>query len=162
MIALIAARAKNGVIGSGGRIPWAIPGEQKRFKELTMGHALIMGRRTYEEIGRPLPGRLNIVLSRTADFEAPGCLIARSLQQAIGLADGKDIFVAGGAGVYAEALPLAEKLYLTEVELEPEGDTFFPIFDEAGFIRTAEPTVCGEIPYTYVVYTRKQAEEAGL
>ncbi len=100
MIALIAALSKNRVIGKEGRIPWKIKGEQKRFKELTTGNVVIMGRRSYEEIGRPLPGRTTIVVSSTKDFTGENCYTARSLFEAIRFAGDRDIFVSGGAGLY--------------------------------------------------------------
>ncbi len=156
MIALIAAYAEGGVIGSRGRIPWNIPGEQSRFRALTMGHVLVMGRRTYEEIGRSLPGRETIVVSRTRTFDAPHCVTAPSLARALEIAAGRDVYISGGAQLYREALPLADVLYLTEVHAQFDGDTFFPAFDRAEFEQTAREDVDGAIPYTYVTYRRKE------
>lgn len=154
MIALIAAVAKNRVIGNKGCIPWKIKGEQKRFKELTMGNAVIMGRRTYEEIGKPLPDRTTIVVSNTKNFDSENCLTARSLAETIKLAGGKDIYVSGGARLYEEALPLTEKMYITEIDCDIEGDTYFPIFEEERFVKEINRKFEGEIPYTYVTYTK--------
>lgn len=155
MIALIAACARNRCIGRDGRIPWRIPGEQRRFRQLTMGAAVALGRRSFEEIGRALPGRRTIVLSSSGDFEPLGCLNARSLAEAIDLAGDLDLFISGGAAVYAEALPLADKLYLTEIDADFEGDVFFPEFDSALFIRTLDEQIDGPVPYRYVTYTKK-------
>lgn len=155
MIAIVAAHAQNRAIGKDGRIPWNIAGEQKRFRELTTGHVVVMGRKTYEEIGRPLPNRTTVVLSRTKNFNAENCITAATLSEALQLAGNRDVYIAGGEKVYKEALPLAEKLYLTEIGCTVEGDAFFPVFDESQFSKETVRTVPGEIPYTYVTYTRK-------
>lgn len=155
MIGLIVAYARNYVIGRDGRIPWDIPGELSRFKALTLGNAVVMGRRTYEEIGHPLPGRMNIIVSRTKNYTAENCFTVGSLAQAIAAAGNRDVFVSGGAALYREALPLVEKMFITEVELTVEGDTFFPDFDRALFEKTVEQHFDGAIPYTYVTYTKK-------
>lgn len=155
MIALIAAMTPDRVIGREGRIPWNIPGEQKRFKELTMGHTIVMGRRTYEEIGRPLPGRQTIVVSTTKNFDQPGCRTAGSLTEALALSAGKDVYISGGSRLYEEALPLADVLYLTEIEKKIEGDAYFPEFDESRYHKTVEEKHGGEISYTYVTYMRQ-------
>ncbi len=159
MLALIVAYTRNRVIGNKGKIPWKIKGEQKRFRELTTGNVVIMGRKSYEEIGRPLPNRFTVVVSTTAGFEAENCTTASSLQEAVEKAEklqpGKNIYISGGAGLYGEAVGLVEKMYITEVEAEIDGDTFFPEFDESLFTKTIDEKVDGEIPYTYVTYTRK-------
>jgi dihydrofolate reductase len=129
-VTLIAAVARNGVIGADGTIPWRVAGEQARFKATTMGHTLVMGRATYDSIGRPLPGRTTIVLTRGADWSAPGVHVAHSLEEALAMADG-EVYVAGGAAVYAAALPYADVQLLTEVDLEPDGDTFYPAFERS-------------------------------
>ena len=154
MISLIVAYAKNHVIGNKGCIPWRIKGEQKRFKELTTGNVVIMGRRSYEEIGHPLPNRMNIIVSNTKRFEAENCMTASSLEEAIRLAGDREIFISGGARLYEEAMPLVEKMYVTEIECEIEGDTYFPDFDKEQFDKEiVERHDEGEIPYTYVTYT---------
>ena len=159
MIALIVAYAKNRVIGNKGQIPWRIKGEQRRFRELTTGNVVIMGRKSYEEIGHPLPNRFTVVVSNTASFEEENCTTATSLQEAIALAEklqpGKNIYISGGAGLYKEGIALSEKLYITEVETEVEGDTFFPEFNADDYVKTVDERVEGEIPFTYVTYTRK-------
>jgi dihydrofolate reductase len=130
-VVLVAAVAANGVIGDRGTIPWRIPGEQAHFKAVTLGHTLVMGRATYDSIGRPLPGRTTIVLTRDPDWRVDGVLVAASLPEALRLADGLpgDVMVAGGQQVYAQALPVADAQVLTRVHLSPEGDTHYPDFD---------------------------------
>ena len=155
MLAIIAAYDRNRGIGRDGRMAWHIPGEQRRFRELTTGAAVVMGRRTWQEIGHPLPNRLNIVLSRDPDFAAPGCLTARSLEEAISLAGGLDVYVSGGANVYAQALPLADRLYLTEIDAAYPVDTYFPKFDESQYVRTLDSCVLAPVPYFCHTYTRK-------
>ena len=156
MIALIVAFANNQVIGNKGCIPWKIEGEQKRFRELTMGNVVIMGRRSYEEIGKTLPNRTTIVVSNTKTFEGENCLTARTLGEAMKLAGDKDIYIAGGARLYEEALPFVEKMYITEIDLDVEGDTYLPNFEKEQFVKEVNEKHNGEISYTYVTYTRKQ------
>jgi len=129
-VTLIAAVARNGVIGVGGRIPWHLPEDFAHFKATTLGHTLVMGRATYESIGRPLPGRTTIVLTRDPDWLAEGVLVANSLEDALALAEG-DVFVAGGAAVYEAAVPYADEQLLSEIDQAPAGDTFYPAFDRA-------------------------------
>ena len=160
MIGLIVAYTKNRVIGNKGAIPWRIKGEQRRFRELTTGNVVIMGRKSYEEIGRALPNRFTIVGSRTANFEAENCVTVPTLNDAIEYAKknrpDENIYLSGGAGIYKEGLPLAEKLFITEVDAVIEGDTFFPEFDESKYEKTVDEEVDGEIPYAYVTYTKKE------
>ena len=133
-IALIAALGRNGVIGRDGGLPWRLPDDLRYFKRLTLGRPLLLGRKTYESIGRPLPRRVNIVLTRDRDYQAPGCLVVHSVAAALLAAgDAAELLVGGGAGVYARFLPLACVLYLTEVDAAPAGDTFFPPFDQAAW-----------------------------
>lgn len=159
MIGLIVAYANNRVIGNKGQIPWRIKGEQKRFKELTTGNVVIMGRCSYDEIGRPLPNRFTIVVSKTANYSADNCVTVGSLAEAIEYAKtnrpNENIYLSGGAGIYKEGLPLADRFYVTEVDLEPEGDTFFPEFDEELYEKTVDQVFEGEIPFKYVTYTKK-------
>ena len=154
MLAIIAAYDRNRVIGRDGHMAWHIPGEQRRFRELTTGAAVIMGRRTWQDIGHPLPDRLNIVLSGNPGFTAPGCLVARSLEEAIALAGELDIYISGGAAVYAQALPLAQRLYLTEIDAAYPGDTFFPDFDESLYVRHLDERHDGPVPFSHYTYTR--------
>ncbi|HET7745548.1 MAG TPA: dihydrofolate reductase [Gaiellaceae bacterium] len=136
-LSLVAAVARNGVIGRGGAIPWHISEDVARFKELTTGHTVVMGRRTWDSLPerfRPLPGRRNVVVTRQAGWSAVGAEPAASLQDALELvADGSQVFVIGGAELYAAALPYADELLLTEIDAEIEGDTFFPRWDRRAF-----------------------------
>lgn len=156
MLALIVAHAHGRVIGRNGVTPWHIPGELKRFRSLTMGNAVIMGRRSYEEIGRPLPDRLNIVLSATRSYSGENLLCARSLDEAIALAGDRDTFIAGGGKVFQQALPLCDTLYITEIDADIEGDVFFPEFDAQLFTRSAEPWIEASLAYRYLTYRRIQ------
>lgn len=155
MIALIVAVSKNRVIGNKGCIPWKIKGEQKRFRELTTGNVVVMGRRSYEEIGKPLPNRMTIVVSNTKNFDDKNCVTVKSLMEAIKIAGDKDIYISGGARLYEEALPLVEKMYITEIDCDIEGDTYFPPFDKDQFVKEVNQKCEGEIPYTYVTYTKR-------
>ena len=160
MLALIVAYSKNRVIGRDGRIPWDIEGEKKRFKHLTMGNVVIMGRRTYEEIGRPLPNRYTIVVSKTKSFEFDNCTTVLSLSEALDMVkarfgDEKDIFIVGGAALYKEAMEMVKVMYITEIDEEIEGDTFFAEFNNEKFHRFEIERVNGEMPFTYVTYVRK-------
>jgi dihydrofolate reductase len=126
-ISLIVAMAKNRVIGDGNRIPWHVPGEQKLFKQVTMGHHIVMGRKTYESIGRLLPGRTTVIVTRRRDYVVPGAIVAHSLQDAINAAArDEEIFVIGGAELFREALRVADRIHLSIVDAEPEGDVFMP------------------------------------
>lgn len=131
-LSIIAALARNRVIGRDNRLPWRLPADWRRFKQLTMGHHLIMGRRTFESIGRPLPGRISIVLTTQPSYVPVGVQVAPSLEDAILLARGDDeVFVGGGAGVYRQTLGLADRMYLTLLLEDFEGDTYFPRYDES-------------------------------
>jgi dihydrofolate reductase len=133
-VSLIVAMADNGVIGRGGQMPWRLSFDLRRFKRLTMGHHLIMGRKTYESIGRSLPGRTTIVLTRQENFAPEETLVAHDLNQALRWsADDAAVFIVGGAEVYRQALELADRLYLTRVHANVEGDVFFPAFDESAW-----------------------------
>lgn len=131
---IVAAAGEKRVIGKTGGMPWYIPAELKRFKEITMGHPIIMGRKTHESIGKALPGRTNIVITHEPNYMAEGCQVVHSLDEALRLAaqaSGNDeIFVIGGGQIYQEAINLADKLYLTYIDKELEGDVFFPDYSE--------------------------------
>ena len=127
---LVVAMARNGVIGLDNRLPWRLPDDLRYFKQVTLGHPVIMGRRTYQSIGKPLPGRKNIVATRDADFEAPGCVVVHSLDAAWKAAQGaEEACVIGGTSLFEETLPMADVIHLTEVEADVVGDTYFPAFD---------------------------------
>lgn len=126
LIALITAMAKNRTIGLNGEIPWQLPADLQRFKQLTMGQTLLMGRKTYQSIGRPLPGRTTIILSRDPSFSAADCTVVASLEEGIAAAQTEQLFICGGGEIYRQALPLVEEIYLTELLLDVAGDSFFP------------------------------------
>ena len=129
-ISIIAAMAKNRVIGADNAIPWHLPGELKMFKTITMGHHIVMGRNTWESIGRLLPGRTTVVVTRQPDYKLAGAIVASTLDDAIAACGNDDeIFVIGGAQLYAAALPRANRIYLTEVDAEVDGDTYMPAID---------------------------------
>jgi dihydrofolate reductase len=152
-LTLVAAVADNAVIGHDGDIPWRIPADFAHFKSLTLGHVLVMGRATYDSIGRALPGRTTIVLTRDPDWAAEGVLVARSLDEALDLAADIDdeVYVAGGAAVYAAALARADAQVLTEVHLSPDGDTRYPDFDRREWVETRrESHLDAPVPYEIV------------
>tara|TARA_R110002072_G_scaffold19826_5_gene73051 strand:- start:483 stop:971 length:489 start_codon:yes stop_codon:yes gene_type:complete len=129
-LTLIAAMSKNRIIGNNNELIWHLPADLKRFKSLTNGHHIIMGRKTYESLGRPLPNRTNIIITRQKDFHAPGCLIVHSLEEAIQKSIGDEQpFIVGGAEIYKQALPYANKIELTIVDSEYDGDSSFPEID---------------------------------
>lgn len=155
LISSIAAISKNNVIGNKGIIPWSIKGEQKRFKDLTTGKTIIMGRRSYEEIGKPLPNRKTILISNSLNIAEENCITVSSLSEALSIIkDGEEVFIAGGGSVYEEAMPFVDRIYLTVIEIEVEGDTFFPSIDTSRFQMVYEEKIDGEIPYTYYTYDR--------
>lgn len=156
-IYLVAAVAANGMIGAGGRIPWHLPEDLKHFRSLTLGHAVIMGRRTWESLGKPLPGRENIVVTRRRGYEAPGASVAGSLEAALALCqDEPVVFVIGGAELYAAALPLAHGMVITEIHRDYEGDVRFPEWDRAGWRETQRKpqTGAGGLRFDFVLYER--------
>ncbi len=163
-VSIIVAVADNGVIGQGGRVPWHLSADLKRFKALTMGHHLIVGRRTWESIGRPLPGRRTIVVSRSRPELPAEVGLAPSLEAALAtaaLAGDDEAFVAGGAEIYAQAMPLAERLYLTRVHAMPEGDAVFPAYPDRSFIlcehRQGVVDEASPLPHTFLTYDRRPA-----
>ena len=159
MIGLIVARSKNNVIGKNGKIPWKIKGEQKQFKELTTGNVVIMGRNSYDEIGRPLPNRETTVISNTKKYIGENLHTASSVKEAIEFAKGKDVYIAGGYGVYKEAIPLVDVMYITEININVEqGDVFFPEFDDNNFnISIVETSENNEL-FIRKIYRRKNKQ----
>ncbi len=154
---IIAAVAKNGVIGRAGKLPWHLPEDLKRFKQLTTGHAVVMGRKTWESIGKPLPGRRNIVLTRHADYPLPsGVARYASLDAAVAAcraAGEKTVFVIGGAQVYSEAFPYADGMYLTQIEQDAEGDVQFPTWNPREWLEVSRKKEKG---MTFVEYGRRR------
>jgi len=152
-VSIVAAVARNGVIGADGGLPWHLPDDLRLFKETTLGHVLVMGRRTYESIGRPLPGRTTVVVTRQEGW-SPGAgevVVAHGVEEALGRARAVDdeVFVVGGGELYAAALPYADRLILTFVEQEPEGDTTFPEVDWDAWRETAREPGDGWVRVTY-------------
>jgi dihydrofolate reductase len=132
MISLVVAAARNNAIGKGNALPWSLPNDLKHFKDVTSGHAVVMGRKTFESIGRPLPNRRNIVITRQEDYKPEGVEVVGSLDAAIAAVPaGEEAFVIGGGEIFKQALPIADRVYLTRVEADVEGDAFFPAL-EAG------------------------------
>lgn len=159
-LTLIVARARNGVIGASGGLPWRLPEDLAFFKRTTMGHPIVMGRKTWESIGRPLPGRRSIVVTRDRGFAAAGAEVVHSLDEAIALCRGSDeIFVIGGAQLYAEALPRADRLLLTEIHADFEGDTHLPAPSAGLWSETSRephpPTGSREFGFDFVDYRRR-------
>jgi dihydrofolate reductase len=156
-IYLIVAVAANGVIGAQGKLPWRLPEDLRRFRQLTLGHPVFMGRRTWESIGKPLPGRDNIVITRQRDYQARGARIAGSLDEALALCRGSDkVFVIGGTELFRDALPMASGLLITEIHREYPGDAYWPGFDRSAWRETErEPHVAANgIAFDFVRYER--------
>jgi dihydrofolate reductase len=158
-LSLIVVYARNGVIGRDNAIPWRIPEDVAHFKRTTMGYPVIMGRKTWDSIGKPLPGRRNIVVTRNAGWHADGAEVARSVDEAIEMCgDVSDIFVVGGAQIYADALPLADVVIATEIDRDVDGDTRFPALDRAAWIESSREehrsTGPDALPFAFVHYAR--------
>ncbi len=163
MLSLIAAVARNGVIGKDNQLLWHLPGDMRHFRETTRGKPVIMGRKTWESLPekfRPLPGRLNVVVSRNADYDAPGAVLTGSLEEAIAKAENaEEIFVIGGAELYNQALPLANRLYLTELANDFSGDSWFPRTSPSEWqeLSRSQPVEEAGLVYAFVVYQRTQS-----
>jgi len=158
LISLIVAMSANRCIGRDGQLPWSLPEDLRRFKQLTLGHSLLMGRKTFESIGRPLPGRTSYILSRTPGYAVEGCSVVGALNLAIAAAHQageNELFVCGGEEVYRSALPLCERIYLTELEREVEGDCFFPEIPLDQFQVTEHALVCEQERWLHRVLQRK-------
>ena len=161
MLSIIAAVAKNGVIGNKGKLPWHLSEDLKHFKEITMGHPIIMGRKTFQSIGHPLPGRENIVLSSDEDFQAEGITVIHSFAEEIEKYSDQKSFVIGGEKVYQLSLPLVDRLYLTLIDRDFEGDTYFPEIDWEKQFKIVEESprqlsAKEEIPYRFVIAERTE------
>jgi dihydrofolate reductase len=156
-VTLVAAVAANRVIGTGGALPWRLPGDLKHFKALTLGHPIVMGRKTWESLGRALPGRENIVVTRTLGYEAPGAHVASSLEAALAMCvDEPTVFVIGGGELYAAALPLADAMVLTEIHRDYDGDAHFPPYDRTAWRETERKPQAGTdgLRFDFVQYVR--------
>ena len=159
-LSIIAAVSANKVIGAHNSLPWNLPADRKRFQELTMGHHLLMGRKTFESIGFVLPGRSTIVITHQPDFHPEGVRVAHSLEEALQLVENdSELFIAGGEEIYRQMLPLADRLYLTYIHEDFEGDAHFPAFNESSWEiisrEDRQPDPNNTSPYSFVVYERK-------
>ncbi len=162
MISIIAAMAENRVIGVNNSLPWRLPADLRRFRQLTTGHHVIMGRRNYESIGKPLPERTNIVVTRNPTYRAPGCRVKHSLEEALqDIQNDPEIFIIGGTEIYCRALGTADRIYLTLVHAEINGDTYFPEFDMRDWKETSrtrhEADERNPYAYSFVIYDRINA-----
>jgi dihydrofolate reductase len=159
-ISLIVAMGENRVIGVDNRMPWHLSADLKRFRQITLGKPIVMGRKTHESIGRPLPGRKNIVLTSDRSYGAPGCTVVHGLDEALREADAEEVMVIGGSSLYQEFLPQADRLYLTLIHREFPGDTFFPEFDWAAWREVAREDVdedpASGLSYSFLVLERKR------
>lgn len=160
VISAIAAMTRDHVIGIDNRLPWHLPADLKHFRAITLGHPVIMGRKNYESIGKPLPGRTNIVVTSNANYQAPGCIVSHSPEEAIASAEtNSEIFVIGGATLYKQLLPKTDKLYLTLIDEKIPGDTYFPEIDWDQWKQVSaschEPDEKNPLHYTFAVYERK-------
>jgi dihydrofolate reductase len=159
-LSLIVAMSENRVIGREGQLPWRLSADLRRFKQLTMGHHLIMGRKTWESIGRPLPGRTSLVISRNPEYRAEGAVVLPDLPHAMDAASGDDeVFVIGGGQIYRQALPQADRVYLTLIHASIAGDTHFPELEPETWCLAEEPSRHpddhkNEYPYSFLVYQR--------
>jgi dihydrofolate reductase len=165
LVSLIVAMAQNGVIGRDNALPWRLPEDLKRFKAFTLGKTILMGRKTYESIGRPLPGRANLVLTRDRNWIAAGVIVVHSVEQALTQAGpGKELVAIGGAQIYRLVLPFARRIYLTHVHADVPGDTFFPDFDSTQWAdvecRMHPADDQHAFPLTFVTLERRTAPEA--
>ena len=159
-VSLVVAASTNNVIGSDGGLPWHLPDDLRHFKRLTTGNPIVMGRKTFESIGRPLPDRRNIVMTRDPDYMARGCDVVSSVREALDIeADADEVMIIGGGQVYRDFLPHADRIYLTHVQADVEGDTYFPDIDEAGWrLVSSEPHAADEkhaYAFDVMVYERR-------
>ncbi|MBI3615427.1 MAG: dihydrofolate reductase [Candidatus Omnitrophica bacterium] len=160
IISLVVAVSQNGVIGKNNRLPWKLPADLKRFKQLTMNHPILMGRKTFESIGKPLPGRTNIVITHQKDFACCGCLTASSIEKGLQLCENADeVFVIGGASIYEQSLPLADRIYLTRIHQDFEGDTRLFNLDKSAwqeiFREDFKSDTGNKYPYSFVTLKKK-------
>ncbi len=169
IVSLIVAMDRNRGIGVHNKLPWHLPADLKRFRELTMGHHIIVGRKTFESIGRPLPGRHTIIVTRNERYQATGCLIVHSLAEALTLARERgetEVFVCGGAEIYAQAMPVADRIYVTEVQAEVGADAFFPDYDHEQW---SEQEVVhhsadekNRYPFTFKILSKRKTDQGGF
>lgn len=156
-VSIIAAMSRNKIIGNGPDIPWKVKGEQKLFKEITSGGTLVMGRKTFDTIGRALPGRKTIIVTRQSEFTAENCMVVNSIEDALEKSSqlGREVFVAGGGEIYSQTINMADDLHLSVIDTDVEGDVKFPSFSESDFDIIEEKHFESNINYTYRHYHRK-------
>ncbi|MEW9669233.1 dihydrofolate reductase [Ammoniphilus sp. 3BR4] len=161
MISVIVAMSRNRVIGKDNKMPWHLPADLAYFKRTTMGHTVLMGRKTFESMGRPLPGRKNVILTRQKDYQPEGCMVLHSIEEALAAFKGEELFVIGGAEIIKEFLPVVDRLYLTLIDEEFEGDTFLPELHLEDWVECSrtdgETDEKNTYPHTFLVYDRKSA-----
>ena len=156
MIKIIVAVSRNRIIGDSNKLIWSLPSDLKRFKEITTGHPIVMGRKTYQSIGRPLPNRRNIIITRDEDFKSEGCEIVNSIEEAL-LLTNSDCFIIGGGEIYKQSLHLAHQIYLTQIDEDFEGDTTFPELDKSWYVSKQENFLSDEKNphnYSFIFYER--------
>ncbi len=155
IISLIAAMAENRVIGRDNSVPWRLPDDLIRFRETTMGHPVIMGRKTFESIGKPLPGRKNIIITRNPDYRQEGCIVVHNLPDALAeCSESDEVFICGGGEIFRESLPFVVRIYLTVIHEEIEGDTFFPEIS-ADYYEVSREESTAPIPHSFLLYEKK-------
>ena len=161
MISIIVAYANNRVIGKNGKIPWHLPNDQQHFKRITSGYTIVMGRKTFESIGRPLPHRRNMVLTSDTTFAFPDVEVVHNIDDVLARSNVDNVFIIGGEKVYQQFLDVAERLYITEIAFEVEGDTFFPKWDRQSFtLLSAQAGILNDqntLPHTFLIYERKNS-----
>jgi len=161
IVSIIAAMAKNRTIGFKGSIPWRIPADLEHFKNLTMGHYILMGRKTYESIGGPLPGRLSVIITRQPGYKAPGCRVAHSISKALEISKkDNEVFIIGGAQIYKQFLDSVDRIYLTLIHKDFLGDVYFPKFDETAWVLVSRQDYDADkenlYPFSFLVYQRQK------
>lgn len=155
MIKIICAHDQNRVIGDKGKMPWHFPEDLQHFKTITLNHPVIMGRKTYESIGKALPHRTNVILTHDRSYDAEGCITITSLEEIQKLAKDQDLFIIGGQTLFEQMLPYADELYLTEIKAEFDGDTFFPEFNHEHYKRIVLKSTDKTYPADFILYRRK-------
>lgn len=165
-VSILVAYDRNRAIGHGNKLPWHLPADLKRFKALTMGHHIVMGRKTYESIGRPLPGRANVVITREIGYRAEGSIVVDTLERALDVAqEDNEIFIIGGAQIFVQMLPFCDRLYATEIDAAFDADTYFPGFDKQYWVESsrehheADPT--NPYPFDFVIYDHTKTAFTG-
>jgi dihydrofolate reductase len=164
-LSVIVAVSSNHVIGYQNRLPWHLPADLKHFKKITMGHPIIMGRKTFESIGKPLPGRTNIIITRKTGYEVPGCIVVNSVEEAVNLCRlEEEVFIIGGAEIILQVQETVDRIYLTRIHQEFDGDTFFPEPDPSHWTETSReefsPEGKNEYSYSFIVLDRKAAADS--